>query len=114
MGIVRKRIPLTADTGTVVGYANSVNGTVKAVAFDKGTLVQANVATFSVLPERGSDTGVVLPFAVRSSDTGYDVLKSDEQASLSGDRVQVSLASGDTGEFGLSGVAYVYVEAENS
>ena len=107
---IRKRIPFTADTGTVVGYANSVTGTVKAVAFDKGTLVQANAATFNVLPERDSDTGVVLPFAVRSTDTGYDVLKSDEQVTLSGDKVQISVASGDTGEFGLSGVAYIYVE----
>lgn len=98
--ISRKKVPI-GDTGVSSGFATNVNGTVKAVLVDWGDT--GGSVTLGVAPL--ADTGEAYAFAVRSTDTGYDVLKADEQATLSGDRVRVDFVGSAT-----AGFVYLYVD----
>ncbi len=109
MRVSRKTVPLTADTGTAVGYTSRCDGELVGVAVKVIDAQAANIVTVST--DTGEPMGS-LPLFVRSVDTGYDVLKADERAMLSGERLRVALtnAGGDTGQFGFTSTAFVYVK----
>lgn len=100
--IVRKRVPFPGDTGVETAFATNVNGTVVAVAV--ADLAASGALTFSVVPDRASDTGVVWAVAARSTDTGYDPLQATEQPTCAGDRIKVAHDGASGG-----GTVYLYV-----
>lgn len=100
--IVRKRVPFPGDSGVETAWATNVNGTVVAVGV--ADLATLGSLTFSVVPDRASDTGVVWAAAVRSTDTGYDPLQPAEQITCAGDRIKV-VHDGASG----GGTVYMYV-----
>ncbi len=110
MPISRKRIPLTADTGTYVGYTSRCDGELVGFAVNNiDTAQAANIVTVST--DTGSPLGAQALF-FRTVDTGYDVLKADERAVLAGERLRVVMtnAGGDTGQLGFTSTAFVYVK----